>query len=77
MDLQAQKDIIIEQFKQVNDVDLVNAIKELLDSAIKKRGKEYSIPPEHQNLVMERFDKAQKDPETLLDWDDAKNKLKS
>lgn len=36
MDIQAQKAIIIEQFKQLNDINLITAIKSLLDYAIKK-----------------------------------------
>ena len=36
MDIQVQKAIIIEQFKQVNDINLINAIKSILDYALKK-----------------------------------------
>lgn len=34
MDVQAQKAIIIEQFKLVNDIKLINAIKNILDYAM-------------------------------------------
>ena len=39
MDIQSQKAIIIEQFKEVNDIDLIIAIKNLLDFALKKEKK--------------------------------------
>jgi len=39
--------------------------------------KEYEIPQAHQKLVNERFKKVRKDPERLLDWDQAKEKLKA
>ena len=75
MDIQSQKAIIIEQFKEVNDIDLINAIKNLLDFAIKKEKNNYDVPDAHQKLVMERFDMTRENPERLLDWDEAKKTL--
>ena len=77
MNIQAQKAIIIEQFKQVNDVNLINAIKSILDYAFKKEQDSYNIPEEQQNIVMERFENSRNDPERLMDWDEAKTKLKT
>ena len=77
MNIQAQKAIIIEQFKQVNDENLINAIKNLLDYALKKEQESYDIPEEHQKIVMERFEKVRKDPGRLLDWNEAKKTLKA
>lgn len=77
MNVQAQKAIIIEQFKQVNDVNLINAIKNLLDYALRKEKEGIEIPEAHQKLVTERFDKVRKSPERLVDWDDAKKRLKA
>ncbi len=76
MDIQAQKAIIIEQFKQINDINLINAIKSMLDYALKKEKEEYDIPQSHKELVMERFEKIRKNPEKLMDWDEAKKTLK-
>jgi hypothetical protein len=77
MDLQAQKAVIIEQFKQVNDVNLINAIKSILDYALKKDQEIYEIPEDHKKLVMERFSRVRKNPEKLLDWDEAKKTLEA
>ena len=77
MDIQAQKAIIIEQFKQLNDINLITAIKSLLDYAIKKEIDMYDIPEAHQQMVMERYDKVRKNPESLLDLDEAVNTLKA
>ncbi len=77
MDIQAQKTIIIEQFKQLNDINLINAIKSILDYAIKKEKDIYDIPEAHQQMVMERYDKVRKNPERLLDLDEALNTLKA
>ena len=77
MNIQAEKAIIIEQFRQVNDVNLIHAIKNMLDYALKKEQEHFDIPEAHQKLVMERFDKVRNDPERLLNWDEAKKTLKS
>jgi len=77
MDIQAQKALIIEQFKQVNDISLINAIKSLLEYASKKEEEYYDIPEAHQKLVMERFENVRKDPDRLLEWDEAKKTLKT
>lgn len=77
MDIQAQKTIIIEQFKHLNDINLINAIKSILDYAIKKENDIYDIPEAHQQMVMERYDKVRKNPERLLDLDEALNTLKA
>ena len=76
MDIQAEKAIIIEQFKQVNDETLIQAFKNLLAYALKKEQEQFDIPDEHQQLVMDRFDRIRKNPERLLDWDDASKTLR-
>ena len=76
MDIQAQKAIVIEQFQHVNDIDLINAIKNMLDYALKKEADVYDIPEEHQRLVMQRFEKVRSNPERLLYWNEAKKTLK-
>mgnify|MGYP006292281151 CR=1 FL=1 len=75
MNIQAEKAIIIERFKQINDVNLIHAIKNMLDYALKKEQESLEVPEAHQKLVMERFDKVRKDPNRLLDWDEAKKSL--
>lgn len=77
MNIQAEKAIIIEQFKQINDINLINAIKNMLDYAIKKEQEEFEVPEAHQKLVMERFSKIRTNPERLLDWDEAKKTLEA
>jgi hypothetical protein len=45
--------------------------------ALMKEQEQFEIPEAQRKLVMERFDKVRKQPERLLDWDEAKKKLKS
>ena len=77
MNIQAEKVIIIEQFKKINDINLISAIKSLLDYASIKEKEIYDIPDDHQKLVMERFEEIRKNPERLLDWEEAKKNLKT
>lgn len=77
MNLQTEKEIIIEQFRQVDDVNLIHAIKNMLTDALKKEKEIQDIPETHQKLVMERFDRVRKKPERLMDWDEAKKTLES
>ena len=77
MNIQTQKAIIIEQFKKVNDVNLINAIQNLLEYGLKKEQENIDIPESHQKLVMKRLEKVRKDPDRLLDWDEAKKTLKA
>ncbi len=44
--------------------------------ALMKEQEQFEIPEAQRKLVMERFDKVRKQPERLLDWDEAKKKLK-
>ena len=77
MNVQTRKAIIIEQIKQVNDTNLIDALKSMLDYALKKEQKSFDIPEAHQKLVMDRFDKVRKNSERLMDWDKAKKTLKA
>lgn len=75
--MQTQKDAIIEQFKLLNDENLIQAIKNLLEYALKKEQESLEVPEAHQKIVMERFNKVRKDPDRLMDWDEAKKTLKA
>lgn len=77
MNIEAEKAIIIEQFKQVKDINLVHAIKNMLDYASKNEQENHEVPESHKKLVLERFDKVRNNPERLLDWDKAKKTLKA
>ncbi len=74
MSIEEQKAIIIEKVKQVNDIDLINAIQSMLEFASKKDVL-IEIYDEHQKLVMDRFGKVRQDPERLLDWEEAQKIL--
>ena len=77
MDVQLQKSIVIEQFKQVTDINLINAIESMLKYALIKENDNFDIPHAHRDLVNERYKKARKNPERLLDWEEAKKTLKA
>lgn len=49
----------------------------MLDKTSKNETGVYNIPEEHQRLVINRFDQIRKNPDRLLDWDEAKKMLKA
>jgi hypothetical protein len=75
MDVVAQKEIIINLIKQVSDVNLINAIKSLLDYASKKENTDFVIPEAHRKLVMDRFTRVRANPDRLINLDEAKKRL--
>lgn len=79
MDLTLEKARIIEQLQQINDADLLKAVKSLLDFSLKKQAAkdEVEIPEWHKTIVRKRIAHAKKHPETLLSWDDVMNELDS
>lgn len=65
----------------LNIQQLVDVVKQLspdekliLNEAI--WSEDMDIPKEHQKLVMDRIKNARKNPDTMLDWDEASKKLK-
>jgi hypothetical protein len=76
MNIQLEKEHIIEQIQQINDVDLIKALKSLLSYSQKKQEVEL-IPEWHKSIVRKRLSEAQAHPETLLTWDDMMQELDS
>ncbi len=77
MNIQAQKTLIIEQFQQIDDINLIKAIKNLLDFALQKKQEDIVINEEHKEIVRDRIRKIDADPSRLMDWDVAKKTLKT
>lgn len=79
MDTTLQKKRIIELLQQVEDADLLKAVKALLDFSMKKESqqKEMQVPAWHKPVVRKRIAEAKKHPESLLTWDEVMNELDS
>jgi hypothetical protein len=75
MNVRIQKELIIKQFRQVEDENLIRVIKSMLDYASEKEKQVYLIPDDHQKLVMDRYEEVRKNPDRLLDWEEAKKRL--
>jgi DNA repair protein RadC len=52
------------------------ALKSKYSDLEKEEGAMVDIPEEHKNIVRQRMEASEKDPSRLLNWDDAKHKLK-
>lgn len=75
MDIQLQKSIIIEQFNQINDINLIKAIQGLLEYALSKKNDDIDVPQWHKDIVRERIENSSDDD--YLSWKETKKLLKS
>jgi len=69
MDIQFQKSMIIEQFNQINDINL----QSMLIYALVEKKEDFEISQWQKDIVRERIKKSDKEPERLLDWDSVKD----
>jgi hypothetical protein len=77
MDIQSQKARIIEQFKQIDDINLLKAIISLLEyvSLNMKISQEMEIPENQKQIVRSRIKKFANNPECYLTWDQIEQKI--
>lgn len=77
MNIELEKALIIKQFQQINDADLIKAFKSLLEYGIKQQEhiSENDVPEWHKNVVRQRLADAKAHPEKLLSWDEVMNEL--
>ena len=69
MSIQAERSQIIEQINQINDIDLIRAIKNILVFASKKeKANEYVIPDWQKDIVRERINNYK--PKDNVPWKD-------
>jgi hypothetical protein len=78
MNIQLEKAYIIEQLQQIEDADLIHAIKSLLKYGSKKEEmKDFLIPEWQKEMVLERLAELKAHPEKALSWDDIMEELDS
>jgi hypothetical protein len=77
MKVETEKAAVLKQIKQLEDPELIHAIKSLVDFGLKKQTEQsvYNISGEHKKLVRERIKSTK--PEQYMDWDKVKGKLKA
>ena len=77
MNLTAEKNSIIRQFKMINDPELIDAIKKLLNYGIRKEEENslYNIPESHKQLVRKRIKESK--PSDYTEWSVAMKRLQS
>jgi len=77
MSLKEEKSEVIELFKQLDDPQIIHAIKNLVDFGLKKQAESdlYNIPNSHKKLVRQR--RKETKPEEYVEWGKAVTKLKA
>ncbi|MFN8299334.1 MAG: hypothetical protein U0T75_09525 [Chitinophagales bacterium] len=76
MNLKAEKKSIIDQVREIEDPELLSAIKLIATYGLKKQAEQdvYNIPDSHKALVRKRIKNTKK--EDLMNWNKAVKTLK-
>lgn len=72
MNIQLQRNKLIEQIQAINDVDLLKTIESLLDYGTKKELVN-DVPEWHKDIVRNRIKNS--NPDTLLSWGEMEKRL--
>jgi hypothetical protein len=76
MNIQAERNNIIEQLNQVNDINILKAIKNLLAFAsTKEKVFDFIVSEEQKEVVRQRVKEYEANPENVLEWNDIEVKL--
>ena len=62
MNIQEEKALIAERLDKINDLDLLLAIKNLMDFGLKMESAHYKIPDHHKTILDQRLDVLDKNP---------------
>ncbi|MEI6851531.1 MAG: hypothetical protein WCL06_01765 [Bacteroidota bacterium] len=78
MNIEAERNQIIEQLNHVEDINVLNAIKNLLAFASKKEKVfDIIVSEEQKEMVRSRVKKYKANPDNVLSWNDVEAKLKN
>ena len=65
MNIQLQRNKLIEQIQLINDIDLLKTIKSLLDYSNKKQN-DFEVPEWQQDAVLKRINKLKQNPKLII-----------
>jgi len=78
MNIQTERKQIIEQLSQINDINILNAIKNLLAFASnKEKVFDTIVSDEQKAAVRNRVKEYETNPDNVLTWNDIESKLKN
>ncbi len=77
MNIKTERNNIIEQLNHVNDINILKAIKNLLDfTASKEKVFDFIVSEEQKEMVRQRVKEYENNPGNVLEWNDIEAKLK-
>ena len=77
MNIKTERNNIIEQLNHVNDINILKAIKNLLDfAASKEKVFDFIVSEEQKEMVRQRVKEYENNPGNVLEWNDIEAKLK-
>ena len=77
MNIQAERLNIIEQLNNVSDINVIKAIKNILNfAATKEKVFNFIVSEEQKESVRKRVKEYEENPDNVLSWNDIENKIK-
>ena len=76
MNIQLQRNKLIQQIQVINDVDLLKTIKSLLDYSAKKEI-DFEVPQWQQDEVMKRLNEVKQNPNLIINRSELNNRIKA
>ena len=76
MNIQLQRNKLIQQIQGINDVDLLKTIKSLLDYSAKKEI-DFEVPQWQQDEVMKRLNEVNQNPNLIISRSELNNRTKA
>jgi len=77
MNIQAERNQIVEQINHITDINLLKAIKNLLAFAsAKEKAYDYIISEDQKKMVRKRVKEYETNPDNVMTWNDIEAKIK-
>lgn len=74
MNIQLQRNKLIQQIQSINDIDLLKTIKSLLDYSAKKET-DFEVPQWQQEQVMQRLNEIKQNPDLTINRSELNNRI--
>lgn len=77
MNIQAERNQIVEQINHITDINLLKAIKNLLAFAsAKEKVYDFIVSDDQKKTVRERVKEYETNPDNVMTWNDIEEKIK-
>ncbi len=87
MDLSVEKELFLERFEKISDVELIKTLNAFLDSVLSNQtdienteqtadASNYKLSEEHKQILNERLAYYHSNKDKIISWEDVKKRIK-